>query len=170
MKELHLHIEEVIGLQVQEIAEWRWRKAEEFPDDPRNLEAAKELERLAAEIARLNGSPLHNRILELIDIVSEQGADDEAIDTIESTEAELHRVGFGGGFRTGAELLERYRNELEDRLRESIDDVDDAQARCDQCRRLDRRDDVQPDASDDEAHRKSGQTGGKAAKERCEKK
>jgi hypothetical protein len=129
MKELHLHIEEVIGLQVQEIAEWRWRKAEEFPDDPRNLEAAKELERLAAEIARLNGSPLHNRILELIDIVSEQGADDEAIDTIESTEAELHRVGFGGGFRTGAELLERYRNELEDRLRESIDDVDDAQAR-----------------------------------------
>jgi hypothetical protein len=42
MKELHLHIEEVIGLQVQEIAEWRWRKAEEFPDDPRNLEAAKE--------------------------------------------------------------------------------------------------------------------------------
>jgi hypothetical protein len=129
MKELHLHIEEVIGLQVQEIAEWRWRKAEEFPDDPRNLEAAKELERLAAEIARLNGSPLHNRILELIDIVSEQGADDEAIDTIESTEAELHRVGFGGGFRTGAELLERYRNELEDRLRDSIDDVDEAQAR-----------------------------------------
>jgi hypothetical protein len=120
MKELHFNVEEVTGLHVQEIAEWRWRKAEEFPDDPRNLEAAKELERLAAEIAQLNGSALHNRILELIDIVSEQGADDEAIDTIESTEAELHRVGFGGGFRTGAELLEWYRNELEDRLRESI--------------------------------------------------
>jgi len=71
---------EVIGLQIQEIAEWRWRKAEEFPDDPRNLEAAKELERLAAEIAQLNGSALHHRILELTDIVSEQGADDEAID------------------------------------------------------------------------------------------
>jgi hypothetical protein len=129
MKELHLDIEEVIGLQVQEIAEWRWRKVEEFPDDPRNLEAAKELERLGAEIAQLNGSALHHRILELIDIVSEQGADDEAIDTIESTEAELHRVGFSGGFRTGAELLEWYRNELEDRLSESIDDVEDAEAR-----------------------------------------
>jgi hypothetical protein len=130
MKELHLNIEEVIGLQVQEIAEWRWRKAEEVPDDPRNLEAAKELERLAAEIAQLNGSALHHRILELTGIVSEQGADDEAIDAIESTEAELCRVGFSGGFRTGAELLEWYRNELEDRLGEkSIDDDDDAEAR-----------------------------------------
>ena len=110
MTELHLNIEEVIGLQVQEIVEWRWRKAEEFPDDPRNLEAAKELERLAAEIAQLNGSTLHHRILELTDFVSEQGADDEAIDTIESTEAELRRVGFSGGFRTGTELLEWYRN------------------------------------------------------------
>jgi len=120
MKEPHLNVEEVIGLQVQETAEWRWRKAEEFPDDPRHLKAAKELERLAAEIEQLNGSALHNRILELIGIVSEQGADDEAIDSIESTETELHRVGFDGGFRTGAELLEWYRNELEHRLRESI--------------------------------------------------
>jgi len=129
MKELHLNIEEVIGLHVQEIAEWRWCKAKEFPEDPRNREAAKELERLAAEIAQLNGSELHHRILELTDIVSEQGADDEAIDTIESTEAELRRVGFSGGFRTGVELLEWYQNELEDRLRDSIDDVDDAEAR-----------------------------------------
>ena len=52
-----------------------------------------------------------------------------SIDTIEGTEAELRRVGFSGGFCTGAELLEWYRNELEDRLRESIDDVDDADAR-----------------------------------------
>src|SRR5215469_15054728 len=66
MKELHLNVEEVIGLQVQQTAEWRWRKAEEFPDDPRHLKAAKELERLAAEIEQLNGSALHNRILELI--------------------------------------------------------------------------------------------------------
>jgi hypothetical protein len=48
MTAVHLNIEEAIGLQVQEIAEWRWRKAEEFPDDQRNIEAAKELERLAA--------------------------------------------------------------------------------------------------------------------------
>jgi hypothetical protein len=129
MKELNLNIEEMIGLQVQEIAEWRWRKAEEFPDDPRNIEAAKELERLAGEIGQLNGSALHHRISELTDIVSEQGADDDAADTIESTEAELRRVGFSVGFRTGAELIEWYLNELDDRLRESIDDVDDAEAR-----------------------------------------
>jgi hypothetical protein len=117
MKELHLDIEEVTGLQVREIADWRWRKAEEFPDDPRNPEAAKEIERLAAEIAQLNNSAIHHRISELIDFVSEQGADDEAIDTIESTEAELRRVGFeGAAFRSGAELLTWYRNELENRL------------------------------------------------------
>ena len=101
MKELRLNIEEVTGLQVQEIADWRWRKAEEFPDDPRNPEAAKELERLAAEIAQFNNSALR------------QGADDEAIETIESTEAELRR---GAAFRSGAELLTWYRNELENRL------------------------------------------------------
>src|SRR5262249_54456253 len=54
MKELYLNVEEVIGLQVQETAEWRWRKAEEFPDDPRNLKAAIELDRLAVEIAQFN--------------------------------------------------------------------------------------------------------------------
>jgi hypothetical protein len=115
MKELDLNIEEMTGLQVREIADWRWRKAEEFPDDPRNPEAAKEIERLAAEIAQLNNSALHHRISELIDFVSEQGADDEAI--IERTEAELRRVGFeGAAFRSGAELLTWYRNELENRL------------------------------------------------------
>jgi len=129
MTEVHLNVEEAIGLQVREIAEWRWRNAEEFPDDPRNIQAAKELERLAAEIGQLNGSALHHRILELTDIVSEQGAADEALDTIERTEAELRRVGFSGGFRTAAELLEWYRNELEDRLLESTNDVDDAEAR-----------------------------------------
>jgi hypothetical protein len=67
--------------------------------------------------------------LELTDIVSEQGAADEALDTIERTEAKLRRVGFSGGFRTAAELLEWYRNELEDRLLESTNDVDDAEAR-----------------------------------------
>jgi hypothetical protein len=121
MKELDLNIEEMTGLQVREIADWRWCKAEEFPDDPRNPEAAKEIERLAAEIAQLNNSALHHRISELIDFVSEQGADYEAIDAIESTEAELRRVGFeGAAFRSGAELLTWYRNELENQLLDNV--------------------------------------------------
>src|SRR5262249_24557016 len=35
---------EVIGLQIQEIAEWRWGKAEEIPDDPPQLESATKIE------------------------------------------------------------------------------------------------------------------------------
>jgi hypothetical protein len=40
-------------------AYWRREKAIEFPDDVRNLEAARELDRLAVEIAALEGSKLH---------------------------------------------------------------------------------------------------------------
>jgi len=40
-------------------AYWRREKAIEFPDDVRNLEAAREPDRLAVEIAALEGSRLH---------------------------------------------------------------------------------------------------------------
>jgi hypothetical protein len=47
---------------VEGTAAWRWLKAEQDPNDPRNARAAKLLERLAPEIAALNGSPYHVRI------------------------------------------------------------------------------------------------------------
>jgi hypothetical protein len=46
-------LNEKIGYQVQNTAEWRREKAEPFPDDKRNLEAAKELDRLATQTRRL---------------------------------------------------------------------------------------------------------------------
>ena len=47
---------EIVGDQVLNTAEWRRRKAQKFPEDNRNLEAAKELERLARETENLRGS------------------------------------------------------------------------------------------------------------------
>ena len=52
-----------IGYQVEATADWRRRKAEYFPDDERNSSAAKELERLAAEIDQLEGSPVQEQFV-----------------------------------------------------------------------------------------------------------
>ena len=48
---------EIVGDQVLNTAEWRRRKAQKFPEDNRNLEAAKELERLARETENLAVRP-----------------------------------------------------------------------------------------------------------------
>jgi hypothetical protein len=56
------HLNELIGYNVQGTAEWRLRKAEQFPDDTRNIRAAEELERLAREINGLNGSEVERQI------------------------------------------------------------------------------------------------------------
>jgi hypothetical protein len=48
-------------------AYWRRNKAIEFPDDVRNLEAARELDRLGIEIAALEGSRLHAELDEIFE-------------------------------------------------------------------------------------------------------
>lgn len=52
----------LIGYQVEATADWRRRQAEYFPHDDRNARAAKELERLAAEVDQLEGSSVHEQI------------------------------------------------------------------------------------------------------------
>jgi hypothetical protein len=120
MSECGLSINEIIGFNIEGTAEWRRRKAEEFPDDRRNLEAAEELDRLAEEVEQLDGSDIHQRILKLFDLAEPYYA------TIgehlgEEVSSALRSVGFHGGF-TGAELLEWYHETLERAVREAIDD------------------------------------------------
>jgi hypothetical protein len=65
----------IIGYQVESTAEWRRRKAEEFPDDRRNLVAAEELEQLAAQIDRIAESePVHQQIAKLHDSIKDDDA------------------------------------------------------------------------------------------------
>jgi hypothetical protein len=59
------HLMKLIGYNVQGTAEWRRRKAEEFPEDTRNLKAAEELERFAAEIETLEHSEIHQQICDV---------------------------------------------------------------------------------------------------------
>ena len=64
---------------MESTAEWRREKAEEFPDDSRNLEAAKELEKLATEIKNLERSELYQRVETLDDAMP----DDDNYDLVE---------------------------------------------------------------------------------------
>jgi hypothetical protein len=77
-------------------ADWRWKKAEQFPEDQRNREAAELLEKLLPEIASLNGSPLHLRLETFID--------EEAFDL--EIDGTLRSIGFGYFPQSGEKLLQ----------------------------------------------------------------
>jgi hypothetical protein len=119
----NLSINEMIGYDVESTAEWRRQKAEQFPDDSRNLRAAEELERLAQEIDKLEGSEIHGQIDELNSLSNEvDGGFYE--DLNESVSAELRSIGFHGSYQNGLEFLEWYRDNLERLLRDHINSDD----------------------------------------------
>jgi hypothetical protein len=119
MPRCNLDINTIIGFQVESTAEWRRQKADQFPNDQRNLEAAEELERLAAEIDRLEGSEIHQRIDELSSLSGEvEGGFYEELS--ESVSAELRNIGFHSSYDSGATFLEWYRENLETLLRDHI--------------------------------------------------
>src|SRR3954452_1179097 len=49
----------LLALNLECTSDWRRKKAEQYPDDNRNLAAAEELSELASQVRRLKGSPLH---------------------------------------------------------------------------------------------------------------
>jgi hypothetical protein len=81
-------------------AYWRRNKAVEFPDDERNLEAARELDRLAVEIAALEGSKLH---VQLDKIFEDEGS---GLIAMSVTSDMLRQIGFSRWYATGEELLQ----------------------------------------------------------------
>jgi hypothetical protein len=123
-----LSIDELIGFQVQSTADWRRDKAQQFSDDARNLEAAEELDALAAKIRSLEGSEIHIQICELtdrLDRLFESGEDcfSRLEDLNEDVSSALRDVGFRGGFSTGTELLEWYRDVLQEKLHDGLDEA-----------------------------------------------
>src|SRR5262245_54278988 len=88
---------------VEATAAWRWEKVNKFPDDPRNGRAAELLDRLAPEIAALNGGPLHLRLESFI-------VEDAFNFEISST---LKAIGFRYFPQSGRQLLEDIVADLE---------------------------------------------------------
>jgi hypothetical protein len=101
----------LVGYQVEATADWRRRKAEYFPDDDRNTRAAKELERLAAEVDQLEGSSVHEQIRPATDRLKNE----DWFAMSESVYAELRSVGFDSTYESGLRFLEWYCDRLRGR-------------------------------------------------------
>ena len=99
-----IKLEELIG--VWETADWRRRKAEEYPDDNRNMKAALLLERLDSELAPLNGTEIHHRLERHLER-------DDGFFLGEAIREELKSVGFRSWPETGRELVERIVDRLD---------------------------------------------------------
>jgi hypothetical protein len=117
----------LIGDQVESTAEWRREKAEEFPDDGRNLEAAEELDKLVEEIAKLEGSNVHRCIDALVDQANEEKRDHIWDRLHEDVSAKLRSIGFHGGHQSGLSFLAWYHDQiaaaLDPETAEAEDDV-----------------------------------------------
>jgi hypothetical protein len=115
------YLMEMIGYQVQGTGEWRRAKAEQFPDDQRNLTAAEQLDELAEQIEQVASSEqIHEQIAELQGSIASA---DIWVDVGEAVSAELRAVGFHSGYTTALEFLEWYRDLLQEKLLEQIDEV-----------------------------------------------
>jgi hypothetical protein len=113
------YLNEMIGFQVEGTAEWRRQKAKQFPD-ARNLKAAEELERLAAEIDALSDSEIEKQISAAHHALNERN-DDAWADINETVSAELRGLGFHSSYATATELLEFYRDLLHAKRDEQIE-------------------------------------------------
>jgi hypothetical protein len=113
-----------IHLDVEGTAEWRWRKAAEFPKDTRNEFAAKELEKIANEIKALEGSEtlkqIDSQIDEAVETLNNLGAD--WTDVSKEVSDELRTVGFHND-HSGLSFLEWYRDRLLEKVQDCLDEA-----------------------------------------------
>jgi hypothetical protein len=87
----------LISYRVEATADWRRRQAEYFPHDDRNARAAKELERLAAEVDQLEGSSVHEQIR----LATDRLKNEDWFAVSKSVYAELRSVGFDSTYENG---------------------------------------------------------------------
>ena len=88
------------------------RESPAISDDPRNLTAAKELDRLAEQIEQLASSePIHQRIADLNNSLDWENMIEDVNETVS---AELRGISLHSGYTTAAEFLEWYRDLLQE--------------------------------------------------------
>jgi hypothetical protein len=97
----------LVGYQVEATADWRRRQAEYFPGNGQNTRAAKELERLAAEIEQLEGSSVHKQIR----LATDGLKNEDWFAMSESVYSELRSVGLTD-YESGLRFLEWYCDRL----------------------------------------------------------
>jgi hypothetical protein len=92
-------------IDVSGTADWRRRKAEEFPDDSRNVEAYLLLDKLGGELPSLDGGDIHKRL--------ERRREIDGLAFGEVVTEELRKIGFDSWPASGRILLEGIADRLE---------------------------------------------------------
>jgi hypothetical protein len=93
-----LDIRELLIDEIEFGAEWRYGKANEFPDDAeRNRNAGMTLEQIAADLKTLDGSQLHWRLQTLCTLDPDRYC--------ETLSALIRAIGFRSSSKTGAEFV-----------------------------------------------------------------
>jgi hypothetical protein len=106
MLDIEIDIATLVADDVSGTADWRSRKAVEYPDDARNREAAEILEKIASDLLTLEGTEIHRRTAE---------AFDRHLERFSEELSELTRqVGFWAFPNTGTEFLEDLLSRLPD--------------------------------------------------------
>jgi hypothetical protein len=108
---------------VEQTAEWRRGKAEQFPDDSRNSEAAEELDQLAEELNKLLGTDVGASLEKRLDAIEALIEKNDWWDVYgaEWISETLRGIGFRSGYYSGEGLLNAYIEELERELKIHID-------------------------------------------------
>jgi hypothetical protein len=94
-------VDALVMFDVESFADWRHLRAEQFPDDSRNMRAALLLDRLAADLKAPDEVEAHRR---LNDAVQRSGL--HGVEIVRIISEELRRVGFQSSPDSGIDLLE----------------------------------------------------------------
>src|SRR5690349_9945964 len=98
MLDIEIDIATLVADNVSGTADWRSRKAVEYPDDTRKREAAEILEKIASDLLNLEGTEIHHQAVEAFENQPERFCEELS---------ELTRqVGFWYVPETGTEFLE----------------------------------------------------------------
>jgi hypothetical protein len=101
---------DLIASDVENSAEWRRRKADEFPEDAeRNLAAAELLDQLARDLWTLEGGALHKRAVHLL----ESGGSDAVAYFVDSLSYATRAVGFRSFPDSGEQFFSELIDDLE---------------------------------------------------------
>jgi hypothetical protein len=95
---------------IESTAAWHRWKAEGFPDDPRSLHAASELDRLAKDINNLPKSDSHLQRLVVLDTAMDESL---RFQMAEWLIEEVRAIGVRTSYNDGAELLQAYATEAQ---------------------------------------------------------
>lgn len=113
-------------LDCESAAEWRRQKAIQFPNDTRNLEAAEQLDRLAAALSEIDLSEYEKRYQKLLDLALDGDANYRLWEDLNEYKSGMIRdVGFHGSY-TAIELVEEYLEYFEELVKNQINEASDS--------------------------------------------